>query len=82
MSEKKINTKEGTEKLVILEGSAVVQQNPNEIDISNGAIDAPADFLEKKEESYESKNAHIEVDFEKDQIERFESFDCSVVKVY
>ena len=67
MSEKKINTKEGTELLTILEGQAIVQQKPNEISISNGAIDAPADFLEHKP-NYKGEFSHVQIDFEKGEI--------------
>lgn len=65
MGETKINTKEGTENLTILKGDAVVHQNPKELDITNGAIDAPADFLTHKPDNYEGVFAHVEADFEK-----------------
>lgn len=54
--------KEGV--LTVLEGTAVVEQNPNEIHIKNGAITACAQFLEKKLESYQAINAHVEVNYE------------------
>ena len=56
---KRINLAAGTERVEILEGNAVVRQNPREVLISNGTIFAPGQFLSKKFEHYEAEASHL-----------------------
>jgi len=61
----KIEAGEGI--VTVLEGKAVVRQLPNEIGIK-GAITAPAQFLSKKEGTYQPKEAHVLVNREEGNI--------------
>lgn len=67
MDNLEIKTAEGTEQVIVLEGTAVVNQNPSVIVITNGTIGAPAQFLEKKE--YKEALAHALVNLEEGTIE-------------
>lgn len=64
MEKLEIKASEGTEKLIVLEGAAVVAQKPSEISIGNGTISAPVKFLEKKKEVYKCIQAHATVNEE------------------
>lgn len=88
MEKNEIKLAEGTEQITVLEGDAVVVQNPTSIQIKNGVIEAAAQFLDSKEDSYEPTNAHIRVDKEAGTIElhlnekdnngKFDLIDCSL----